>query len=149
MNLVSSMPLPQELPKALFSVNPSFQRQPPVWWWQWRCRHPDEVIVYGWLTDWLTLPFRTFIYLPTWFNCSLSDDLASLANGDTLLQEESHEAFSEDESGARAQAVAAKEAQRALAGLSGEERSTILRAVAAGLIEHQAEVGTNQGLLHL
>jgi acyl-CoA reductase-like NAD-dependent aldehyde dehydrogenase len=47
----------------------------------------------------------------------------------------------EEGGGVRAQAVAAREAQRALAALSGPERSAVLRAVAAALLASTAEVG--------
>lgn len=42
--------------------------------------------------------------------------------------------------GVRAQATAAKEAQRALAALTGQERSAVLREVAKALLAHSAEV---------
>ena len=46
----------------------------------------------------------------------------------------------EADGGVRGQAVAAREAQRALASLTGLERSTILHAVAAGLLENMEEI---------
>ena len=52
----------------------------------------------------------------------LLDDLASITNGDACGKEDGGDGLSEEESNVRAQAVAAKEGQRALAGLSGEVR---------------------------
>ncbi len=46
----------------------------------------------------------------------------------------------EEGGGIRAQAVAAREAQRSLAALTGEERSAVLRAVARALLANVAEV---------